>query len=215
MRTGYVLILMGLITACSSGGGASDLASNDAEPPPANNPPTISGSPATTVTQDQAYSFTPVASDPDRDTLTFSISSQPAWADFDTGTGSLSGTPGAAHVGTTIDVTISVTDGTTSVSLMPFDLEVQIIQLGSATVSWDIPTTNADGSTLTDLDGFNVDYGRASQTYTRLKVVNDESLGFVLIEGLEPGTWFFAVTAFDLAGNKSSPSTEVSKVVNP
>ena len=210
-----MLILTGLITACSSGGGGSDSASNDVAPPPANNPPTISGSPATTVTQDQAYSFTPVASDPDGDTLTFSISSQPAWADFDTGTGSLSGTPEAAHVGTTLDVTISVSDGATSVSLMPFDLEVQIIQLGSATVSWDIPTTNADGSTLTDLDGFNIDYGQTSQTYTRLKVVNDESLDSVLIEGLEPGTWFFAVTAFDLAGNQSAPSTEVSKVVNP
>jgi hypothetical protein len=167
------------------------------------------------VTQGQPYSFTPVASDPDGDTLTFSIIGEPGWADFETDTGTLTGTPGPAHVGTTVDVTISVSDGTASAQLAPFNLEVQEIQLGSATVSWDIPTTNADGSNLTDLDGFNVHYGQSSQAYTRLETVNDESLNSVLIEDLEPGSWFFVVTALDQAGNESALSAEVSKVVDP
>ena len=123
--------------------------------------------------QDQPYSFAPSATDPDGDPLTFSISNLPAWASFDSATGSLTGTPGVARVGTTLDVTISVSDGTASASSPPFDLEVQAVQLGVATVSWDIPTTNADGSALTDLDGFNVHYGEASQAYTRLEVVSD------------------------------------------
>lgn len=211
MRVGIAILFVGLITACSGGDSASS--STPAPQPPANNPPTISGSPSTTVTQGQPYSFTPVANDLDGDTLTFSISILPAWASFDSGTGGLTGTPEAEHVGTTLDVTISVSDGTATASLTPFDLEVQQIRLGSALVSWDIPTTNADGSTLNDLDGFNVHYRH--ETYTRLEVVNDESLSSVLIGDLEPGTWFFAVTAFDLAGNESAPSTEVSKVVNP
>jgi len=213
MRVGIAILFVGLINAC--GGGHSTSSSSPAPQPPPNNPPTISGSPSTTVTQGQPYSFTPVANDLEGDRLTFSISILPAWASFDSGTGSLTGTPEAEHVGTTLDVTISVSDGTATASLTPFDLEVQRIRLGSAIVSWDIPTTNADGSTLIDLDGFNVHYGRASLTYTRLEEVNDESLSSVLIGDLEPGTWFFAVTAFDLAGNESAPSTEVSKVVNP
>ena len=216
MRLVFATIVMSLLAACGGGGAASP--SNPVPPPPpppSNNAPTITGSPATVVTQDQPYSFTPTANDPDGDTLSFSISALPAWAVFDGATGSLTGTPGAADVGTTPDVTISVTDGTTSASLPPFDLEVQAIRLGAATVSWDIPTSNADGSPLTDLDGFNVHYGPASRSYTRLEVVNDETLSSVVIEDLEPGTWFFAVTAFDRAGNESAPSSEVSKVVNP
>ena len=218
MRIACVLMVSSLLISCGGGGGTASPASPappPPPPPPTNSPPAITGSPATAVTQDQPYAFTPSATDPDGDPLAFSISNLPAWADFDSATGSLTGTPGAVHVGTTADVTISVSDGTASASLPPFDLEVQAVQLGTATVSWDIPTTNADGSTLTDLDGFNVHYGQSSQAYTRLEVVSDESLSSVRIEDLEPGTWFFVVTAFDLVGNESSPSAEVSKVVAP
>src|SRR5205814_8237654 len=45
-----------------------------------NRPPTISGTPATTATTGTAYSFTPTASDPDGDTLTFSITNPPTSA---------------------------------------------------------------------------------------------------------------------------------------
>src|SRR5690606_35966569 len=67
---------------------------------PENRPPTISGSPARTVQATQSYSFTPSASDPDGDTLRFSIRNRPSWASFSTSTGRLSGTPSASHVGT-------------------------------------------------------------------------------------------------------------------
>ena len=60
---------------------------------PANRAPTISGSPATSVTAGQAYNFQPTASDPDGNTLTFSIQNKPSWATFTTSTGRLSGTP--------------------------------------------------------------------------------------------------------------------------
>ena len=213
MRIGCVLVVAGLITACSGGG--SDVSSNAVPPPTANNPPTISGSPATAVTQDQPYSFTPIASDPDGDTLTFTVTNQPLWAEFDPDTGSLTGTPTAAHIGTTLDVTITVSDSNATASLAPFDLEVREVPLGSATVAWDIPTTNADGSDLTDLAGFYVHYGQASQTYSDTVVINDDTATSAVINDLAAGSWFFVVTAFDQAGNESAPSTEVSKVVNP
>lgn len=90
-----------------------------------NQPPTISGSPATTVMAATGYSFTPIASDPDADTLTFSINNKPAWASFDSATGQLSGTPSEQQVGTTSAVEIGVSDGTSTVSLPIFTIEVQ------------------------------------------------------------------------------------------
>ena len=87
-------------------------------------PPTISGIPATTVTEGDSYSFVPVAEDANGDTLTFSIENQPAWASFDTATGALTGTPGEVNVGVTTGIVISVSDGNSSVSLDAFSIEV-------------------------------------------------------------------------------------------
>ena len=197
---------------CSSGG--SDTSTN-VTLPPSNSAPVISGSPPLQVTEGQPYSFTPTASDADRDVLTFSIDKPPSWAIFDTATGSLTGTPGAIDIGTSPGVTISVSDGTDSASLAPFDLEVQAIRLGSATVSWDIPTTNADGSDLDDLAGFNIHYRLAPGNVSDIEVINDNTATSVVITDLQPGTWYFAVSAFDLAGNRSALSAEVNKVISP
>ncbi len=51
-------------------------------PNPTNHPPTISGQPPTSVRVGSTYSFTPTASDPDGDNLTFSVSNRPAWLTF-------------------------------------------------------------------------------------------------------------------------------------
>lgn len=93
-------------------------------PPPANAAPVISGSPATTVQAGTAYSFTPVASDANGDPLSFSVSGAPAWATFNASTGRLSGTPGAANVGVSGDIVISVTDGNATASLAAFRITV-------------------------------------------------------------------------------------------
>lgn len=56
--------------------------------------------------------------------LIFSIANKPEWADFDTATGELSGTPGNGDVGVTTGIVITVSDGTLHASLPAFDLEV-------------------------------------------------------------------------------------------
>jgi len=92
------------------------------EPDPVNNPPSISGTPATSIVEGMTYSFTPDANDPDvGDTLTFSISGQPAWASFSTMTGELSGTP---PVGTYSNIVISVSDAEFTSSLPAFTITV-------------------------------------------------------------------------------------------
>lgn len=86
--------------------------------------PLISGTPATEVTENLNYTFTPTASDLDGDTLTFSIENMPTWASFDAETGILSGTPTSGNAGVNTDITISVTDGTQTATLNPFELTV-------------------------------------------------------------------------------------------
>ncbi|MBN7818750.1 Ig-like domain-containing protein [Bowmanella yangjiangensis] len=89
-----------------------------------NTAPTISGAPATSIKQGEAYNFTPTASDPDGDTLTFSISNKPIWASFNSTTGALTGTPLKEDVGSSNGIVISVSDGELSAALPAFNLEV-------------------------------------------------------------------------------------------
>ncbi len=89
-----------------------------------NRAPTISGSPATSVAAGQAYSFQPTASDPDGNSLSFSISNKPAWAWFSASTGRLGGTPTTSHVGTYGNIVIKASDGKLSTSLAAFSIRV-------------------------------------------------------------------------------------------
>src|SRR5205807_983919 len=80
-------------------------------------PPTIAGSPATSVVSGQHYSFTPTTTDPSAKTLTFAIPNRPAWVTFSPSTGPRSGTPAATTDGRRADIMISVNDGTPSAGL--------------------------------------------------------------------------------------------------
>ena len=125
--------------------------------------PTISGAPAGTVQATTSYSFTPSGSDPDGQTLTYSITNRPAWAMFSSATGTLTGTPTATQTGTYSNIVISVSDGTLSASLPAFSITVNASPNTAPTISG-TPTTSiasgasysftpsasdADGNTLT------------------------------------------------------------------
>lgn len=98
-------------------------------------PPTISGTPAATVTVDTAYSFAPAASDPDTAHLTFAIANKPSWASFSSSTGALTGKPASRNVGTSSNIVISVTDGRTRVALPAFSIQVQPAPNGAPSIS--------------------------------------------------------------------------------
>ena len=91
---------------------------------PTNTAPTISGTPAASVVAGNAYDFVPQVSDPDGQTLAFSVNGLPSWAEFDDVTGRLSGTPGAADVGTFGGIVISVSDGVDEAALTTFSIAV-------------------------------------------------------------------------------------------
>ncbi len=82
---------------------------------------------------------------------------------------------------------------------------------GSATLSWNAPTTNTDGTTLTDLAGYKVYYGTSSGNYST--VINVGNVTTYAISNLAPGTYYFAVTAYDSTGAESSYSNQGSKTI--
>ncbi len=180
---------------------------------PPNRVPTISGAPATTVMQGNAYAFTPTASDPDGNTLTFSITNKPTWAAFSTSTGALSGTPQAGDVGTTSGIVITVSDGTLTASLAAFSVTVQAMATGSATLSWTAPTQNTDGTPLTDLAGFKIYWGPAAGSYPNSVTLNNPGLSTYVVDNLASGTYFFTASALNSAGVESSLSAPASKVI--
>lgn len=92
--------------------------------PPRYAPPIIIGTPAPTATAGQRYTFQPMFYDSDGNPLSVSISNCPTWAGFSTGSGTLSGTPTAAQIGTYANIVITVSDGTTSVALPAFSITV-------------------------------------------------------------------------------------------
>ena len=100
-----------------------------------NQAPGISGVPVVRIPAGSNYRFVPVATDPDGDTLTFSIQNLPAWAFFSSQTGELYGArkftfdgwvqrPTINDIGVTTGIVISVSDGHSTVSLPPFNIEV-------------------------------------------------------------------------------------------
>lgn len=284
--------------------------------PPVNQAPSISGTPAAAVQVGAMYSFTPTASDPEGDTLTFSIANKPAWATFNTTSGTLSGAPVASSVGITSSIKITVSDGKLSASTPVFSITVTAapapgaptnltgtmsqnaanpansnvsltwtavagvttyevwrctgatctnfafladtttasyvnsnlppnlsyrykvrawkpatgaysgifgitttatppppVGTGQASLKWTPPTKNTDGTTLSDLAGYRIWYGSLADQLDKRINVNNPGLAAYVVEGLAPGTWYFAVAAYTTAGGESANSNVVSKIV--
>jgi len=80
---------------------------------------------------------------------------------------------------------------------------------GTINLAWDAPTTNVDGSPLTDLAGYKVYVGTAPGTYGTS--VNVGNVTTYILSGLTSGqTYYIAVTAYDYDNNESDYSNEVS-----
>jgi hypothetical protein len=180
-----------------------------------NSSPTISGAPRTSVTAGKWYKFLPTANDPNGDSLTFSIANLPRWAGFVPSRGELWGRPGAGDVGTYDNIRISVSDGISSRSLPAFRIAVTPSgsESGSATLSWQPPTRNEDGSPLTDLAGYVVYWGTASGQYSHSVKLNNPGLTRYVVNDLGRGTHYFATKAFNSSGIQSTYSAEARKTI--
>lgn len=175
----------------------------------------VSGAPQATVSSGQAYSFTPAVSNASG-TVTFSVQNAPRWASFNASTGQLSGTPQSGDAGSYGNIVISVSDGQSTATLPAFTITVAEANSGSgsADISWTPPTTNTNGSTLTDLAGYDIYYGTSASSLTQKVQVSNIGLTNYVISGLTPGTWYFAVVAYTTSGAQSSLSNVASKTLS-
>jgi len=216
------VLVIACLAACGQDGAYSGPSAAWPEPPlagdphsrqPANSAPQIAGNPGSEILVGNLYRFVPYATDADGDDLTFSISSKPEWAVFDTATGRLSGTPHSADVGSYEEITIRVSDARSTRALPQFSINVAEQSNGSVTLAWQPPTENTDGSPLLNLNGYRIHYGTEPGNYANTIRVNNAGVTRYVIENLAPGTYFFAITAISGVGAESDPSREATKTI--
>ena len=83
---------------------------------------------------------------------------------------------------------------------------------GQVTLAWNAPTTNTDGTPLTDLAGYHVSYWQGSAEPQSLNVGN---LTTYTVAGLVEGaTYSFAVSAYNTAARESDNSQPLTVTVN-
>lgn len=87
---------------------------------------------------------------------------------------------------------------------------------GKATLSWETPTSNLDGSPLDDHAGFIIYYGNSSPISilnSKTEKINNKNATEYILTGLDRGIYYFVVTAYDTENNESDFSNEVSKEI--
>ncbi len=119
---------------------------------------------------------------------------------YPTATGSFSGT---------IDITSSDPDTQITTVFLTGNGTSSPPPTFSVTLSWDPPTTNTDGTPLTDLAGYRVYYGNSPGSYSYSIDVGNVTT--FTLSNLTSGTYYFAVTAYNSSGIESGFSNEVSK----
>ena len=85
--------------------------------------------------------------------------------------------------------------------------------IGTAMVAWTPPTQYSDGTAITDLAGHRVYYGKDPNALTRIVDVPGKAYTEQYINNLDPGTWYFAVTAYNANGSESRKSNIKTKTI--
>lgn len=82
-----------------------------------------------------------------------------------------------------------------------------------ALLTWTPPTQNTDGTPLTNLAGYRVNYGASAQSLVQaVQIANPATVSYT-ISNLTPGTWYFGVKAYTTQGSESALSNIVSRAV--
>ena len=229
------------VTGCGGGSGSTGgIAGSDGSANPAagagsappNRAPTISGSPAAHVTAGASYVLAPTAQDADGDVLAFTIENRPAWANFDTTTGKLSGMPGVEHAGTSSTIVISVSDSKASAALPPFTITVMadtaapaaepapgvpaptVVDGNAVALSWDVPTLSLKGKPVADLAGYLIHYGTHADVLAHSIEVKGSGSNTFVMQDLQPGVYYFAVRAVTSNGTHSTLSNIITRKIS-
>jgi hypothetical protein len=100
-------------------------ANHDSNQPPDAAPVlTISGKAHSRVAPAVFYAFTPTVRHSGDRKLVFSVLNKPSWLSFGRRRGTLYGSPQGSDIGTYTNITITVSDGNSTVQLPPFAIQV-------------------------------------------------------------------------------------------
>jgi hypothetical protein len=132
----------------------------------------------------EAYAFTPHAVAVGPISPHFEVQDLPQWASFGW-SGQVTGSPTATDVGTYSNIVISFVAGAEQASLPVFSITVAPASspTRSATLSWTPPTTNVDGSALTNLRGYKVYAGMAPDRPAPVLTLDNAGLTWALLRG--------------------------------
>ena len=86
-------------------------------------------------------------------------------------------------------------------------------QARAATLEWTAPTTQTNGAQLADLAGYRIHYGKSARTLDQTIEIRNASISSYLVEDLAPGTYYFAVTAFNSRNLESERSNAGKKTI--
>ena len=84
---------------------------------------------------------------------------------------------------------------------------------GMATLSWAAPALNTNGTIANDLSGYNIHYGTNATALSLTVAVSGARTTSYTIGGLAPGTYYFAVNAYNSLGVEGLASNTVSKTI--
>jgi hypothetical protein len=207
-----------MLQACGGGGASATPVAN--EPTPATAPAAANQAPSISAVGDEyarvgeTFDYQPVARDPDGDPLRFSAENLPPWASIDPTNGRINGTPGPNDVGVHESIVITVADAARRATTAPFSITVMgEAASGVASLRWEMPPSNVDGSPLDDLAGYRILYGRSSDNLDRSILINDPTITSYEISSLTPGTWYFAVVAVNAGGLEGPPTITATKSI--
>jgi hypothetical protein len=93
----------------------------------------------------------------------------------------------------------------------PAAVPAQAPSTGSATLAWDAPTENVDGTPIEGLAGYRIHFGQSAAELNQLIEVSGADSTTYVIDGLASGTYYFAVSAYNSFGIEGALSNIASK----
>lgn len=102
---------------------------------------------------------------------------------------------------------INVVLGSSTSAIVTIDGDLATTpKTGTATLTWDAPTANTDGTPVTSLAGYRIYYGTSENALTNSIAVTGSTTTTCEVTGLASGTWYFAVAAYATDGSESARS---------
>ena len=111
-------------------------------------------------------------------------------------------------------ITIAACDGGPATTAAPVASAANLPSaVGTATLSWEAPNENTDGSALTNLAGYRIYYGTVADAPTEVIDVPTVGVTDYVIDNLSAGTYYFSIRAYSTAGIESALSSAVSDTI--